>query len=203
MEGALPKQSRQAQASQLGFVFHANVFSHGFPSKKWALKRIDKIRRGFLWKGEEGANGGHCLVRWTLVKRPNKLGGLGVLDLERFSRALRLRWLWFRWSDPDRPWVGSEAPCNEDDKQLFRASTVVTIGDGCWAEFWESAWLEGRAPRDIAPSLFKLAWRKHQTVPDDLNNNNWTRGLRRMTTTQQMAEFISLWSMLDQVVLSD
>jgi hypothetical protein len=28
----------------------------------WAKKKIDKIRRSFLWKGEKNANGEHCLV---------------------------------------------------------------------------------------------------------------------------------------------
>jgi hypothetical protein len=28
-----------------------------FPLKKWAIKRMDKIRREFLWKGSENANG--------------------------------------------------------------------------------------------------------------------------------------------------
>jgi hypothetical protein len=51
--------------------------------------------------------------------RPKKLGGLGLIDLDLFSRALRLRWLWFAWKDPDKPWVGTEPPVNELDRQLF------------------------------------------------------------------------------------
>jgi hypothetical protein len=81
-----------------------------FAPKKWAIKRIDKLHRGFLWKGSEVASGGHCLVRWKNVRKPKSVGGLGVLDLERFSRALRLRWLWFQWTEPNRPWVGTDPP---------------------------------------------------------------------------------------------
>jgi hypothetical protein len=64
-----------------------------FNLKKWAFKNLDKIRRNFLWEGAEQANGGHCLVQWAKVQKPKQLGGLGVLDLELFSRALRIRWL--------------------------------------------------------------------------------------------------------------
>lgn len=136
--------------------------------------------------------GGQCLVAWEKVKRPKSCGGLGVLDLGNFSRALRLRWLWYSWVDPDRPWVGSVVPCTEVDKQLFRCSTSVTIGDGHTKLFWDSSWVHGHAPRDIAPHLYKLAWRKGLTVREEVGNQTWTRGLWRMSTATEMAEFVIL-----------
>jgi hypothetical protein len=171
--------------------------------KKWALKKIDKIRRGFLWRGAAEANGGHCLVRWTKASRPKKFGGLGILDLDLFGRALRLRWMWLEWVDPDRPWGGTELPVTEIDRQLFRTSTVVTIGDGQKASFWNSSWLNGRAPMDIAPDLFKLAWRKGRKVREELENHSWTRGLWRMNSVEEMAQFVVLWDMVQDIEFVD
>ena len=101
-----------------------------FKLQKWAIKKIDKFRRNFLWKGMAEANGGNCLVQWRKAMRPKHFGGLGILDLDLFSRALRLRWLWFQWVSPERPWVGTEPPVDAIDKQLFRVSTIVTVGNG-------------------------------------------------------------------------
>lgn len=81
-----------------------------FRLPKWAIKKIDKLRRSFLWKGEAEAKGGHYLVQWPKIMRPKQFGGLGILDLDLFSRALRLRWLWYQWTSPDRPWVGTTSP---------------------------------------------------------------------------------------------
>lgn len=106
-----------------------------FRVQKWAIKKIDRLRRSFLWKGSEETNGGHCLIRWSKTMRPKCFGGQGILDLDLFSRALRLRWLWSEWTSPNRPWVGTEPPANAADRQLFRASTVVTLGDGSKAIF--------------------------------------------------------------------
>lgn len=123
-------------------------------------------------------SGGRCLVSWRKIKRPKKYGGLGVLDLS-------IRWIWYEWVDPERPWAGTILPRDATDQQLFRASTVVQLGDGRKAKFWESTWLDGKAPRDIAPHLYKLAWRKNQTVRDDLQDDNWMRELWRMATAEE------------------
>jgi hypothetical protein len=97
--------------------------------------------------------------------------------------------------------VGSDVPCDEVDKQLFRISTVVRLGNGNKARFWESAWLDGCAPRDLALRLFKLAWRKNQSVSEYLSNDNWMRGLWRMTEADEMVELINLWSLIQNVQL--
>lgn len=56
---------------------------------KQLLEDLDKTKRRFLWMGDSELSGGKCKVA-----RPTEFGGLGIVDLERFSRALRLRWLW-------------------------------------------------------------------------------------------------------------
>lgn len=92
---------------------------------KWLYKRIDRLRRAFLSKGgdPENVSGGSCLLNWTAVCKPKPLGGLGILNLEKFARALRLRWLWYEWKEENKPWINMEIPCDEMDRNLFRAST--------------------------------------------------------------------------------
>jgi hypothetical protein len=90
------------------------------------------MRRNFLWKGSnpEACTGGHCLINWPTTCLPKSKGGLGILDLDRFARGLRLRWLWLRWKSKDRAWTAMKVPCDKTDEDLFNASTSVTVGNG-------------------------------------------------------------------------
>jgi hypothetical protein len=137
-----------------------------FPEQKWLIRRIDRIRWGFLWRGEtpDKVYGGHSLINWPTTCLPKNKGGLGILELERFSRALRLRWLWFQWKHKDRAWVNLDLPCDNQDRDLFAASTIVTIGNGHTAKFWTSSWADGRTLKIMAPTLFSKAKRKKITV---------------------------------------
>jgi hypothetical protein len=85
---------------------------------------------------------------------------------------------------------------------LFRASTDITIGDGKKALFWQDNWLQGKAPRDIAPLLYKLAHFKNRKVEKALQNKNWVQGVRRISTREELIQFVELWSMLRNVSLN-
>lgn len=123
--------------------YHLTVF----PIPKWVTNKLNKISRGLIWKGDdaENASGGHSLVNWSTVCKPRDLGGLRVMDLMKFGRALRLRWPWFQWTDLDRSWSSTQLPCDATDMELFRAFAVVTIGDGAKTMFWHDNWLQGGA----------------------------------------------------------
>ena len=114
-----------------------------FAMDKWAIKKLDKYRRNFLWAGDEEASGSKCLVNWKQCCSLKSLSGLGIKELTCYSRALRLRWCWFEWDDTDRPWRGSQIPCAAIDRDLFSSCTKIILGNGQKANFWKdkvAAW---------------------------------------------------------------
>jgi hypothetical protein len=61
MKRAMAKQSGAPHFGQFSPLLHANLPPHSVPLAAWARRKIDKIRRSFLWKGEENVNGRHRL----------------------------------------------------------------------------------------------------------------------------------------------
>ena len=141
-------------------VLTASVIHHllAIDLPKWVIKAIDKKRRGFLWKGQEQANGGNCLVSWEKVQRPLEYGGPGIHNIESFGWALRIRWLWAKKTDHSRPWAGLHIQVPQKAQALFNMAVVSVVGNGETILFWKDRWLDEKIMAEIAPNLF-------QTIP--------------------------------------
>lgn len=129
------------------------------------------------------------------------MGGLGILDLFKFARALRLRWLWFEWIAPERPWFGTTVPCDQLDRDLFAAATTITIGYGRTANFWHSHWIEGKTPKSIAPAIFAASRRKNRTIREALTSNTWIRNinLMQLMVGDHLRQYLELWTMMNNM----
>jgi hypothetical protein len=162
---------------------------------KVTLEDLDKLRKRFHWAGDAALTGGKCKVNWIHTCLPKENGGLCVLHLERFARALQLRWLWHEWVSPQKAWVGTETPCDTTDRLLFAACTQITIDNGRKASFWNSGWMNGCRPRDVAPNLFSMSNCKKKTVAEALAGDVWIRDIRHNSdlTTTHLLEFCKIW----------
>lgn len=125
---------------------------------KETLNELDKIRKRFLWAGEQALTGRKCKVNWPMVNRPKDLGR--VLDIHKFASALRVQWLWKQQSDPGGVWAGLGNPRIDIDKLLYATCTELQLGGGRQISFWHNAWAEGQRPKDVAPRLYQCSKRK-------------------------------------------
>ena len=80
--------------------------------------------------------------------RSKSRGGLGIKDLACFNRALRLRWMWYKWTAPEKPWNGLAIKMSDIEESLFRCCTTITLGNGERARFWKDNWLNRKAPME-------------------------------------------------------
>jgi hypothetical protein len=136
--------------------------------------------------------------------RSKKNGGLVILHLGKFTRALRLRWLWRAWNPEDKPWVGDELPCNEIDHHLFAAATTITIGNGEKISFWNSAWIQGLRQRTWHHPSTQSQRKKNRTLQEALTGNTWIKDLDLLHpsfSARLFAEFVQLWKNVQQVNL--
>ena len=169
------------------------------------INKVKKIERSFLWAASDKVSGGKCKVNWKKVYRPTELGGLGILDTERFGAALRLRWLWLEWTDTSKLWIGMGNPCTSEDYDLFYACTAITIGNGHKAPFWDSPWLDGRRPRDVAPLIYLISKRKKWCVQKAMQDDAWINQINTSdgVTLAHIQQFVALWTSLQQVHLDE
>ena len=97
---------------------------------KWLDKKMDKLRRGFVWTGCTGRQMPRQLdsgLSASWVRRPgNPEPGLACCC----NAALRIRWLWQQHKYPDKPWADLSFHSDDLVLGIFIDSTAVLIGSG-------------------------------------------------------------------------
>jgi len=172
----------------------------------WVLKCIDKHRRAFLWKGTDSVSGGHCVLAWPKVCRPPDLGGLGIPDLQIQGYALRMRWLWAKRTDPNRPWSALPDRVESIVLDMFNASISIQIGNGQRSYFWTDRWIQGRSIKDLAPALLAAVRpraQRQRTVAEGLSNRAWVRDITGALTVQVIIEYLQIWNLVENQAIID
>jgi hypothetical protein len=175
-----------------------------FDLPPWAIRAVDKIRRGFLWRGRKDAKGGHCIVAWPKVCLPKELGGLGISDLKSLSWALRMRWVWLQKTEPHRPWANLPIQVPKQVRAFFAVAIYSEVGDGTKTLFWTDRWLHGHCIADLAPRLLATIPKrrlKQRTVKDALANQTWISDIKGARTVGVMVDYLHLCDILADVLL--
>jgi hypothetical protein len=84
-----------------------------------------------------------------------------------------------------------------ETKELFAASTIVTIGDGKFAKFWA----QGQTLQNIAPTLFKKAKRKNITVQKALQDNKWIGHISPVVSAVELHDYVLIWELVHRIQL--
>jgi hypothetical protein len=162
----------------------------------WAFKAIEKVQKGFVWRGMKEARGGHCLLAWPKVAWPKELGGLGISNVRTLSWALRARWLWLQKLDPNKPWLQFQIQVCKEVHSLVDMAVVTEIGDGSNTFFWKDRWLHEKKIWDIDPHICALVpkriankWKVHEA----LQNLNWTGDFHGALSVTILLEFVELF----------
>jgi hypothetical protein len=174
-----------------------------FPA--WAIKAIDKIRRGFLWRGRREARGGHCVIAWLKVCRPKELCGLGISDLKTLGWSLKMRCIWLQKTEPNRPWADFNIHMPEQIIAFFAAVVYLEVGHGTTTLFWTDRWLHSQSIADLAPHLMAaipVTRRKRRTVQEALVNHDWVSDIQGDLPVGVLLDYLRLWNILSKCLIS-
>ncbi|RVW40733.1 putative ribonuclease H protein [Vitis vinifera] len=151
--------------------------------------RLEKIQKEFLWGDMEERRKIH-LVRWEVICKDKRHGGLGLRYLKDFNHALLEKWLWrfpierenfFRrvivgkFGEVQGGWTIREVRESygtglwKDIRkgwEEFFLRTRIHIGNGRRTRFWWDMWVGDSKLKDLFPLLFRIAANSSAIVAD-------------------------------------
>jgi hypothetical protein len=148
---------------------------------------------------EKKQKGGHCLVAWGKACRPPELGGLGISDLKNLSWALRMRWIWLKKTEPNRPWANLPVQVPGQVQTFFKLAVILVVGSGANTLFWMDRWLNGQSIADLAPCLLAVVPKRianRRTVEEAMANRSFVKDIRGDLPVEVILDFLYLWDLI-------
>jgi hypothetical protein len=188
-------------------------------------KQFDRILRQCLWRDFYGEPK-QSLAAWSMVCRPKKCGGLGIVDFQKQNAALLIKFLDKFYYKVDIPWVHliwyeyylDTVPHWEKLKGSFwwrdvfkqvdnyRGVTSINIGRGDTALFWSGSWLlDGcHTPlRDRFPWLFTFVLDEGLSAAQVYNKEDFSSLFYLPLSREAFDEYSQLQQMMSSNGISD
>ncbi|CAN4101781.1 unnamed protein product [Withania somnifera] len=143
-----------------------------FPIPTEVLKQVDKIRRDFLWEGNNSSYKLYPII-WDIVTQSKCNGGLGIRYLPNHNKCLLMKWIWRLCTRVVNapygvgPWKFSKLDTEFSQQVHFKP------GNGAHSSLWKDKWLNNTAFMDVHPSIFNISRDKNSTTAPKRSNNNW------------------------------
>ncbi|WMV20542.1 hypothetical protein MTR67_013927 [Solanum verrucosum] len=174
-----------------------------FPIHGKIIKKLDAIRRNFLWQGNGEGEKKHHLVKWEVVITSKKEGGLGIKNLKAQNKSLLLKWLWSLAADKQGLWkkiiiarYGREGPWTTQavktpyERGLWRTirnqwpkmwgNSMIKVGNSRKTMFWNDIWVGQTPLRQQFPDIYNLNQQKIATISEVKNAQGWNLSFRRL-----------------------
>ncbi|KAG5569955.1 hypothetical protein H5410_059721 [Solanum commersonii] len=190
-----------------------------FPISKNIEKKINRLRRSFLWQGNKEKRG-YNLVKWDTLTLSRNQGGLGLKNLSLQNSCLLQKWLW-RFCTEDRAlwrrfiagkygllnqWTTEEVMgtfgCSvwKTIRRIwphFRNNICISVGDGMKTQFWNEIWIGEDSLRNLFPHLYTLSLQNNDTVAQVWSQNGWNLLFRRAFNDWEIEEVAMLLGVLN------
>jgi hypothetical protein len=188
--------------------------------QKTILKIFDRSRRHCLWAKEDDSTSVNALAAWSMVCRPKRQGGLGILNMEIQNKALLLKQLHKFYSNADILWVkliwslyapgALHAQVSRGSfwwRDVFslvgdyRSISKSQIGNGSSTLFWKDFWQCEINLCDKFPRLFSYALNEDLTVADFAHSPDATSLFSLPLSVQAFEELEQVQQIMENLVI--
>jgi hypothetical protein len=189
---------------------------------KTLVKKMDRTRKKFFWQGNS-VKKKYYLVKWSVIERPKRKGGLGVKDLRRMNISLLCKW-WWKIENEEGLWQEivrkkykikgeivqlktkqSNSPLWNDlikINDLYLKGRDMKIGNGRDTDFRRDSWCDSIPLKERFRELFDLCNEQKGSVAD-VAGRRWRLTFRRWLDEPAQNQLRQLRAILTTCALGD